>query len=162
MISWFSKSCREVSRCVGWSVTLGFSGSIPFCRLCFALDGVRHLILENLRHNVSFHSFELILCLLRMFIFRIYFGTYLLMVFNIFENYMHILLLNHFEGKLQTSRYFTSEYLHLLRTRIFLYIAKKFTSIHQAYLIYTQLSDIFFFIIQLTRFHILGPPDSTS
>lgn len=81
-------------------MTPGFSGSIPFRRLSFALDGVRHLILENLRRNVSFHSFKLTLCLLRMFIVHIYFGTYLWMVFNLSENYMHILLLNHFEGKL--------------------------------------------------------------
>lgn len=84
-------------------------------------------MLENPRHNGSFLSFKLILCLLRMFTVHTYFRTSnLLIVFNRFENYMHILLLNHTEGKSQKSVCFTPEYVHLLRTRIF-YTAKKLT-----------------------------------
>lgn len=119
--SWLSKLRRKVS---GYVSQLEFDPKLLwiysfFCKLCFALDGVRHLILENPRHNGSFLSFKLILCLWRVFIVHIYFRpSCLLIVFNLFENYMHILLLSHTEEKAQKSRCFTPEYMHLLRIRI--------------------------------------------
>ena len=74
---------------------------------------------------LSIHS-SWFLCLLRMFIVHMCFGaSYLSIFLKLFENYMHVLVLDHLEGKLQTLRYFTPEYMHLLRTRIFSYTAKK-------------------------------------